>query len=422
MTQSNKNTYLSPVLGKFHDLDIQSGHGCYLTDATGTDYLDFGAGIAVASTGHCHPAVVQAIQDQAATLIHPCIAMGTYPSLLSCAERLCSIVGPEPYSLFFDQTGTGAVEAALKLAKFVTGKHKIVAFQGGFHGRSMGSLSVTSSKKSYRDNIGPMLEGVSFFPYPYCYRCPWNDDIQSCQTEACINALHTSDLFSSDVAAVIIEPILGEGGYVPAPHAFLRELEALCKEKNILLIIDEIQSGIGRTGHWFAFQEAGLSPDIVVTAKGLGSGMPIAACIAKKHIMDKWKAGAHGGTYGGNPVTCAAALATLDIIEKEKKRVPALAARATEQLTAGLSEHPFIGDIRIAGLMIGIECVTDKAQKTPHPELTSYILKECLKRNLIVLSCGIHHNVIRLAPPLIISDEELQTGLQTLIEVIHDYH
>jgi 4-aminobutyrate aminotransferase and related aminotransferases len=264
-----------------------------------------------------------------------------------------------------------------------------------------------------------MLEGVSFFPYPYLYRSSQENALSF---EAYTTALEESNLFTTDVAAAIIEPVLGEGGYVPAPAAFLEALEKICKSKGILLIIDEIQSGIGRTGKWFAFQHTCIQPDIIVTAKGLGSGMPIGACLAKTKIMNQWPPGAHGGTYGGNPVACAATVATLDIVEKVQQNVPFLSQLASNLLHEGLRDHPNIGDIRVFGLMIGIECVKDKVTKEPLPDLITFTLNESLKRHLIVLSCGIHYNVIRLAPPLIISEKELRSGLATLIEVLHDYY
>lgn len=418
------NTYLAPVVGRYHELEIVKGEGSYLIDTAGKRYLDFGAGIAVAATGHCHPAVTHAIASQAATLIHPCIAIGNYAPLIDCAESLCALLptasAADRYTVFFEQSGTGAVEAALKLAKSVRKKHRILAFEGGFHGRSMGSLSVTSSKRSYRDHLGPMLAGVSFFPYPYCYRCPWGHASAASCTLDCVTELGKLPLISDDLAAIIIEPILGEGGYVPAPIPFLKALSSVCAEHGVLLICDEIQSGMGRTGPWFNYEKAGIFPDIIVTAKGLGSGMPIGACLAKKHIMDQWQKGAHGGTYGGNPIACAAATATIEVIKKVKETIPQKSAICAETLHAALATHPFIGDIRINGLMIGIECVTDKALKTPNPHFVQSVLQAACKEGLILISCGSDGHVIRLAPPLTITLAELETGLTCLLKVLHD--
>ncbi len=422
MLKERAKKVFPPVLGRFHQLEVESAKGCYLYDKQGNAYLDFGSGIAVTSTGHCHPEVVNAIKKQAESLIHPCIAIGDTDSVIQCAERLTGLLLPEHYNIFFDQSGTGAVEAALKLAKYVQKKHKIIAFKGGFHGRSMGSLSVTTSKMSYRENVGPMLDGVDFFPYPYAYRCPWNTDNYLSSVEASIKALENSHLFNEEVAAAIIEPVLGEGGYIPATSPFLQALEIICKRHNIFLILDEIQTGIGRTGHWFNFQKSSISPDIIVTAKGLGSGMPIAACLAKTEIMNQWEKGAHGGTYGGNPISCAAALATINVIEPLLPQVQNLSSICKDFLTSKLSDLQHVGEIRVEGLMIGIEFVLDKESKKPNTDIISYILSHALKKHLIVISCGMHSNVIRLAPPLIITEKELLHGLSILCEVIHDYY
>ena len=421
MLKKKADQFLAPVLGRFHQIEISSGKGCFLYDVNQQAYLDFSAGIAVTSTGHCHPQVVQAIQQQAATLIHPCIAMGNYSSLVQCAERLVGLLKPEVYSVFFDQSGASAVEAALKLAKYITKKHKIVAFEGGFHGRSMGALSVTTSKRAYRDHLGPMLEGVSFFPYPYMYRSPWQPTDTQSALDQCLVELEQSELLADDVAAVIIEPMLGEGGYVPAPVEFLKALQTCCKQKGILLIMDEIQTGIGRTGDWFLFQKYQLDPDIVVTAKGLGSGMPIGACLAKKTLMDQWPAGAHGGTYGGNPVACAAALATLDVVEKQLPDIKEKSNFCFDFLKKELGDHPYVGDIRGVGLLIGIELVQDKQSKEPYTDLLKQVLTKAIEKKLILISCGVHANVIRLAPPLIISKQELQQGLSILCEILNDH-
>ncbi|MBH38267.1 aspartate aminotransferase family protein [bacterium] len=420
MLKKRAQQVLSPVLSRFHELDIQSGKGCYLYDQANIAYLDFGSGIAVTSTGHCHPKVVAAVQQQVATLIHPSIAVGNTDVVINCAEKILSLFSVGDYSVFFEQSGAGAVEAALKLAKYVTKRHHVLAFEGGFHGRSMGALSVTTSKKAYRDHVGPMLEGVSFFPFPNTYRS-LNEDVTDISVAAYIDTLKHSKAIHSGLAAVIIEPILGEGGYVSAPIEFLQCVAELCKQHNVLLIVDEVQSGIGRTGTWFQFQKANIVPDIVTLAKGLGSGMPIAACVAKTEFMNLWDKGSHGGTYGANPVTCVAASATIDVIAKQLSSISDLAAYA-ELVLEPLRSHIYIGDIRVEGLMIGIECVKDKQTKEPYPDMVADILKKCLENHLIVLSCGIHSNVIRLAPPLIISQKELKHGLMILIEAIYDYH
>jgi len=411
---------LSATLGRYHDCEFVSGEGCYLTTTNNQKILDFSSGLAVANTGHCHPKVVAAIQKQAATLIHPCIGNGHYEPPVTLAENIQKTIGTTPYSFFFSQSGSDANEAAIKLAKYVTKRKKLVAFTGGFHGRTLGSLSLTTSKMKYREGYEPLLPGVSFFPYPITYRCPWGKTTEVDSTKAAIDALNNSPLFNTDVAAVIIEPILGEAGYYAAPPAFLIALEGICKKYGILLIVDEVQTGFGRTGNWFAYQKSAIEPDIITVAKGIASGMPLGACIAKKDIMDQWTPGAHGGTFGANPVCCAAGIASIDIIKECLPNVTPLGKKAINQLTTGLSNHPFVGDIRGEGLMIGIEFVKNKTTKEPHPDVIGTILSNCLKQNVLVIACGLHNNVIRVIPPLIIDEATLQAGLTTLIEVIND--
>ena len=420
---NRSKSILSNVIGRFFDIEISHGKGAYLYDIHNTPYLDFGAGIAVTSTGHCHPEVVKAIQDQAATLIHPCIATGHYEPPIALAEKLTSILSQTtPLSVFFNQSGSEAIETAIKLARYVTKKTKLIAFEGGFHGRTYGALSLTTSKRKYWEGYGQLLSDIDFFPYPNTYRCPWGTTNKEDSIKESINQLINSPLFNDSVAAIIIEPILGEGGYIPAPTAFLKALEKICKKQNILIIFDEIQSGIGRTGKWFDCQHHNIDADIITTAKGIGSGMPLAACVAKKELMDQWTVGAHGGTYGSNPVTCAAGLATLNVIEKILPNIPVLSNKAMTILHKNLNSHPFVGDIRGKGLMIGIEFVKDKTTKEPYPDIISTILTQCLKQHLIVMSCGVHNNVIRLMPPLICTEEEIKKGLHILCKVINDIH
>jgi 4-aminobutyrate aminotransferase len=416
------NKVISGVLGHYTSLEVESGSGCYLLGKNGKRYLDFSSGIGVTSTGHCHPKVVNAIKTQAETLIHACIGVVYYESPLRLAESLLQKMPEINGKVFFTQSGSEAVEACIKLAKYVTKKQKIIAFKGGFHGRTLGALSLTTSKEKYRHGYEPLLEGIEFFPYPYCYRCPFGADASNCGT-ACKEALiRYFDGIKDDVAAVIIEPVLGEGGYTTAPTEFLTELAAICKRKNILLIFDEIQSGIGKTGSWFAYQNVGVVPDIVAVAKGLASGMPLGACVAKASLMDAWTKGAHGGTYGGNPVTCAAGEATLEIVAEVLPSVAEKGQQALDFLKANLENHPFVGDIRGNGLMIGIEYVKDKTTKEPHSDFISKIINGCLEKELIVISCGIEDNVIRLVPPLIIDTPTLMEGLKRFCEVNHAIH
>ena len=409
---------LSPVIGHYTSLEVKSGSGCYLYGLDDTAYLDLAAGIAVTATGHCHPKVVEAIQTQAATLIHASIGIVYYEPPIRLAEKLGELLGADLTSVFFCQSGTEAIEASMKLAKYVTKKSKLLVFSGGFHGRTLGALSLTTSKEKYRENYEPLIPGIKVLPYPNLYR-------HSSADSATAERQYISDLeayFSTlddDIAAVVIEPMLGEGGYLSAPAAFLQKLESLCRQKNILVILDEIQTGFGRTGHWFMFQEAGLKPDIIALAKGIASGMPLGACVARKALMEQWTTGSHGGTYGSNPVTCAAALASIDVIGDCLPGISELGEYALTFLKAALKDHPYVGDIRGKGLMIGIELVSDRITKEPHTALLKTVLSEALARQVIVISCGVFDNVIRIMPPLIITKPELTDGLTVITEVLN---
>jgi 4-aminobutyrate aminotransferase-like enzyme len=299
------------------------------------------------------------------------------------------------------------MEAAIKLAVYVQKKHQIVAFKGGFHGRTLGALSITTSKQKYRDGYDPLLYPVEFLDFPHTLHSKKS-------LGQMIDDINTTPVLNKNVAAVIIEPILGEGGYYIAPPEYLQALQDRCQSLGILLIIDEVQTGIARTGSWFYFQQLGLTPDIITLAKGLGSGMPIGACMAKKEIMDQWRPGAHGGTYGGNPVSCAAALATLSVLENYLESVKTLGRWALAMLQDAIGSHPVVGEIRGVGLMIGIEFVNDKNQ--PNPDAMKRVIDYCLDHHVIVISCGIYDNVIRIIPPLIIDKSLLNQGLSVVID------
>ncbi|MFC1752417.1 aspartate aminotransferase family protein [Thermoproteota archaeon] len=413
---------LSPVLGRYMTLEVKSGKGSYLYGTDGKAYLDFASGIAVASTGHCHPKVVNAIKKQAETLLHACIGIAYYEPPVELAEELEKRLGAGLNSVFFSQSGSEAVEACMKLAKYVTHKTKLLAFTGGFHGRTMGALSVTTSKNKYLKGYDPLLQGVMFFPYPYCYRCPWKKERSSCAMH-CVSELEMYfKTIPADTAAALIEPILGEGGYTPAPHQFLKRLKELCGQKDMLLIFDEVQSGVGRAGYWGYFQACSVKPDILALAKGLGSGLPIGACVSTRKIMAGWSPGAHGGTFGGNPVSCSAGVATLKVLDKYVLKLVSLGETVVKELKTTLADHPYIGDIRGSGLMIGLELVTNKQSKEPNPDMAKAVIKKALEKGLIVISCGLFDNVIRVIPPLIITQKDLKKGLDILAAIIHDYH
>ena len=409
---------LAPVVGNYTKLCISRGEGVWLYGEDGQSYLDFSSGVGVASTGHCHLEVVSAITTQSQKLIHACQGVVYYEPHVKLAEGLVKILGQPFESVFFTQSGTDAVEAAMKLVQYVTGKPQLLAFKGGFHGRTLGSLSITTSKMAYREGYEPLREHV-FFPFPYEYRSPWQLENMDFETVA---SHHLEAFFATlpeSVGGVIIEPVLGEGGYVPAPIGFLKTLRRLCSEKNILLIFDEIQTGVGRTGDWFCFQKMGVQPDILVSAKGLASGMPLGCIVASRELMSAWKPGAHGGTYNGNPISTAAGLATLSVIEGVLPRVNPLGDQMVSRLKPLLSEGVGIGDVRGEGLMVGIEFVSDIDTKKPDSDRVKRVMAACLERHLIVINCGVHDNVIRLIPPLIISEEDLSTGMDRFIEAVY---
>lgn len=408
------HTCLSNVLGHFTELEITRGEGSYLIDYSDKKYLDFGAGIAVNATGHCHPDVVKAIKTQSETLLHGCAGVIYYEQNIALAEKLGKISGDSLNSVFFTQSGTEAVEAALKCATYVRNKQQIIAFKGSFHGRTLGALSVTTSNKKYHDRYPLAYSDPIVLKYPYFYRNDAPLNTESGYLTYLNESLSKID--ASTVAAIIIEPVIGEGGYIPAPASVLKVLRDWCSSTGVLLIFDEIQSGIGRTGEWFYFQHHGILPDILTTAKGIASGLPLGACISSKTIMDQWTTGSHGGTYGGNPLSCVAGSATLNVIEPILPTIKQLGDDAIQRLKSELKNHPNVGDIRGQGLMIGIEFILDE-NKLPASELVSNILSECLKQQLLVVSCGTHRNVVRLMPPLTISSDELNSGLDIFISV-----
>jgi 4-aminobutyrate aminotransferase len=404
---------------KEYPLVIARGRGVMVEDVDGNRFLDFMSGIAVSSTGYGHPRVVAAIQDAAARFLHICGSDFYFEGMAALCERLARIApGATRKRVFLTNSGTEAIEGAIKLARHATRRTALVAFKGAFHGRSTGALALTSSKARQHAGFGPLLPDVHHVAYPDRYRSRAVSDAE-CVAE-CLAQLE-ADLFTRhldprDVAAIFVEPIQGEGGYVVPPDGFLRELRLLCDRHGILLVFDEIQSGIGRTGRMWACEHEGVEPDLLVTAKGLGSGMPIGALIARETI-DSWESGAHGSTFGGNPVCCAAALATLDLVESE---LTANAARMGERLLEGAADlqrrHEAIGDVRGRGLMVGVEFVTDRGSRQPDPPASRRVVHRAFARGLLVLGCG--RSVVRLAPPLIIDEHDIEVGLGLLEEVL----
>ena len=408
--------YISPSYTRSYPLVARRGLGALVEDVDGNIFLDFNAGIAVVATGHCHPEVVAAVQRQAAELIHMSCTDFYYAGMVELAQKLAAIApGGEPKKVYFGNSGTEAIEAAIKLARYHTGREKIIAFYGAFHGRTMGSLSLTASKAVQRTGFGSLLSGVFHIPYANPYRCPYGHQPQNCCTD-CAKFIER-ELFKRvvdphEVAAIIVEPIQGEGGYVPGPPEFLRELQRICRQHGIMFITDEVQSGMGRTGKWWAGDHAGIEPDILCVAKGIASGLPLSATIAPASIMD-WKPGAHASTFGGNPVSIAAALATLRLVENQyMENARRMGEYMFGRLAGWKDKFRIVGDVRGRGLMIGIEIVQDRETKEPSPKLRDAIEDLAFSKGLLVLGAGA--NNLRLAPPLLIDEEQADFAINTL--------
>ncbi len=414
--------WISPSYTRSYPLVARRGHGVRVEDLDGNEFLDFAAGIAVVSTGHCHPQVVAAIQKQAAELIHISGTDFFHEPLTDLAERLSAISPmPGPHRFFYGNSGAEAVECALKLARYHTGRQQVIAFLGAFHGRTMGALSLTASKPQQKRRFAPLVPGVTHVPFPNAYRAGVEgakaiEDYNLNCARYIEERLFKTILPPEEVAAIFVEPVQGEGGYVVAPDNFLRELRAICDRHGILLVADEVQSGAGRTGKWWAIQHSGVEPDIVCMAKGIASGMPLGVCMSRAAIMD-WVPGSHASTFGGNPVCLAAAQATIDVLEGG---AIANAARVGEfildRLRGWKKSHPMIGDVRGRGLMIGIEIVKDKAKREPAAAVRDRAVTLAFERGLLVLGCG--ENSIRLCPPLIVSEQEADVALDILEDAL----
>lgn len=408
--------YISPSYTRTYPLVARRGQGAIVEDVDGNLFLDFAAGIAVVATGHCHPDVVAAIQKQSAELIHMSGTDFYYPNMVELAEKLATVApGKEPKRVFYGNSGTEAVEAAIKLARYHTRRDKLIAFYGCFHGRTLGSLSLTASKAVQRKGFGPLLPGVIHIPYPNPYRCPYGNRAEACCHDCA--AFIEREVFKrlvdpEDVAAIFVEPIQGEGGYIPAPAEFLQQLQAICRKHGILLVADEVQSGMGRTGKWWACEHAGIEPDILCVAKGIASGMPLGATVARASLMD-WKPGAHASTFGGNPVAVAAALATFDLLERKYiENARRMGEFISRRLRDWRERHRIVGDIRGKGLMIGIEIVADQKTKEPARDLRDRIVQLAFSKGLLVLGAG--ESTVRMAPSLVIDEAQADFAVRTL--------
>ena len=408
--------FVSPSYTRDYPLVAKRGHGVSVEDVDGNVFLDFAAGIAVVSTGHCHPEVVSAIQRQAETLIHMSGTDFYYPLLAQLAEKLAEIApGKFAKRVVFGNSGAEAVEAAIKIARYHTRRNRLIAFLGCFHGRTLGALSLTASKAVQRRGFGPLLSGVVHVPYPNPYRCSAGHRAAECEcdcTEFIESQLFRTAVPADEVAAIVVEPIQGEGGYVIPPAGFLGRLRQIADRHGILLIFDEVQCGMGRTGKMWACNHSGVAPDILVTAKGIASGLPLGVAVARAELMD-WGPGAHASTFGGNPVACAAAIETIRLLEE---KYVANAACVGEYILNRLADwpqkHRFVGTVRGRGLMIGIELVKDQETCEPNPEARQKVIEKAFEKGLLILGCG--ESTVRLMPPLIIEREHADTALQIL--------
>jgi len=415
-----ENKYVSPSYTHPYPLVIERGKGVWVTDIDGNLFLDFSAGIGVVATGHSHPEILETINMQAAKFIHMSGADFYYLVQSKLAEKLAEIVpGAKNKKVFFCNSGAEAVECAMKLTRYHTRRPRYIAFTGAFHGRTYGALSLTASKSVQKKYFGPLLPNVTHVPYAYCYRCPFHLEYPSCELE-CVRYIDEivfrKVVPPEEIAAVFMEPIQGEGGYIVPPKGFIPALRKLCNKYDIILVDDEVQSGMGRTGRMFGIEHFNTKADIYCIAKGIASGLPLGACVSRSGIMD-WQPCAHASTFGGNPVACAAALKTIELLEhgliENVKKIGKIAMARLEDFK---KHYDFIGEVRGRGLMIGIELVADRETREPVRDRRDAVVYECFKQGLLLLGAG--ETVIRLIPPLVINEKELQVGLDILERVL----
>jgi len=414
--------FISPSYTRGYPLVIDKGEGVKVIDVDGNTFLDFTSGIAVCNTGHRHPDVVRAIIDQANSFLHMSGTDFYYAIQSELAEKLAAISpGTGDRRVFYSNSGAESIEAALKLVRYHTKRSRIISFFGSFHGRTMGALSLSASKSIHEKGFAPLVPGITHVPYGYCYRCPYNLKHPECET-FCVDWIR-EDLFKrtmppEEVAAVFAEPIQGEGGYVVPPKSFHEKLQALCREFGILYVADEIQTGMGRTGKMMACEHFGIDPDIFTLAKGIASGMPLGAMVARHDIMD-WAPGSHASTFGGNPVSCSAALATIKVLEEglvENSAV--MGAYFKKQLGECQKRHEWIGDVRGLGLMLGVELVKDRERKTKAIEERDRLIDACFKKGLLLLGCG--ENSVRFIPGLTVTQDEIDRAVSIFDETLKD--
>ncbi len=428
MSLLENQQHLAPVWARYTDIMVERGEGACLYAADGRSYLDFTCGIGVTNTGHCHPRVVAAIREQAGLLLHGQANIVYHRPMLELVGALRELVPPTLDTFFFSNSGAEAVEAAVKLARQATGRTDVIVFGGGFHGRTAGAMALTSSKGKYRGGYAPLPSGVHIAPYAYCFQCAVaraagkNTGAISAAApataECCgeplrqVRHILQTETVPEDIAAILVEPVLGEGGYVVPPASFLQGLRQICDEHGILLIADEVQTGFGRTGSFFAVEQFGVTPDILIMAKGLASGLPLSGIASRRELMHRWHPGSHGGTYGGNAVACAAAVATIAAIAEDRlvENAARLGAVLKQELAALQVRNRAIGDVRGLGLMIGVELV--RPDGGPDAALCKRVLAGCRERGLLLLNCGSYDNVVRFIPPLVVSDEQVRQAVR----------
>ncbi len=404
---------------------IREAKGALMIDVDGRELIDFAGGIGVNNVGHCNPRVVAAIKDQADKYIHTCFHVAMYEPYLQLAAKLNALApGDFPKMSMFANSGAEAVENAVKVARYATGRPAVICFENAFHGRTLLTMSLTSKVKPYKFGFGPFAPEVYRMPYAYCYRCPFGLSYPSCGT-ACADYLEdffTANVAAESTAAVIAEPIQGEGGFVTPPPEYFPKLQSICRKYGIALIIDEVQTGAGRTGKMFAIDHWGIAPDIITLAKSLGGGLPLSAVIGRKEMMDKPHVGGLGGTYAGNPIACRAALAVLEVLYEDKllQKAESLGVKLWKRFLAMKDKYEIIGDVRGKGPMIALELVKDRHTKAPATDETKKILASCYEKGLVLLSCGHKSNVIRTLMPLVITDEQLDKGLSIFEEALSE--
>lgn len=420
---NKKKQYVAKGISSLAPIFIDNAKGAMIQDIEGNNYIDFYGGIGVINAGHCPQGVVDAIKEQADKLLHSCFMVGMYEQYVQLAEKLCMITpGDHDKKAMFVNSGAEAVENAIKIAKAYTGRPGVISFEGGFHGRTLMTMTLTSKVKPYKYQFGPFAPEVYKAPAAYCYRCSYKSSYPECGMHCLehFERFFISEVAPENIAAMIIEPVQGEGGFIVPPKEFLRGLKQICEKHGIVFIADEVQSGFARTGKMFACEHFDVVPDLMTMAKGIASGMPLSAVVGRAEIMDAPDPGQVGGTYGGNPVACAAALATIEMMEKED--LSSQATRVGQKIVSRLQQlqqkFPQVGDIRALGSMVAVELVKDAQTKAPFKEAVSVVIEECFKRGLLTMGAGVYGNVIRFLPPVVISDEELDRGMDIFAEAV----